>query len=128
MQVARSQDPVPERLVSALRTAGVWKLEYPIAPVDGGRYTEPLMLTIWCSTTSTRRHAGAERVAQIIAPAIADWMAGSSSEGTPRHRITPARQRRAERKKAREASHVPVTLSETLRPGTNLDGSLGQGA
>jgi UDP-GlcNAc:undecaprenyl-phosphate GlcNAc-1-phosphate transferase len=50
-----------------------WKLEYPVAGIDS---TLPclIMLSIWSATEGRGTTAGAERVAQILAPAIGQWL------------------------------------------------------
>jgi UDP-GlcNAc:undecaprenyl-phosphate GlcNAc-1-phosphate transferase len=49
-----------------------WKLEYPVS-VSGSWLTHPIFLSIWCSVGPRVSSAGAERVAQILAPAIGEW-------------------------------------------------------
>jgi UDP-GlcNAc:undecaprenyl-phosphate GlcNAc-1-phosphate transferase len=51
-----------------------WKLEYPVGRTDSA-LTHPIILSIWCAMVGTGSPAGAERVAQILAPALADWFA-----------------------------------------------------
>jgi UDP-GlcNAc:undecaprenyl-phosphate/decaprenyl-phosphate GlcNAc-1-phosphate transferase len=51
-----------------------WKLEYPITKADSA-LNHPIMLSIWCAVSSNGTPSGAERVARIFAPAIADWFA-----------------------------------------------------
>ncbi|NUS32518.1 MAG: undecaprenyl/decaprenyl-phosphate alpha-N-acetylglucosaminyl 1-phosphate transferase [Gemmatimonadaceae bacterium] len=54
--------------------AATWKLEYPIER-PGSTLVQPIFLSIWCTTAGWGTTAGAERVAQILAPAVADWFA-----------------------------------------------------
>ena len=63
-------EPIPVQ-VHGLPT---WKLEYPIARPDS-KLTHPIMLSIWCAIGGKGTPAGAERVAEILAPAISDWFA-----------------------------------------------------
>jgi UDP-GlcNAc:undecaprenyl-phosphate GlcNAc-1-phosphate transferase len=60
------------------RRIDFWTLQYPIAHEDSP-VSVPLFLSISCSTGAARRPAGAERVAQILAPAIATWI-GTKAE------------------------------------------------
>ena len=63
----------------------MWKLEYPIVPEDGADH-DGLCLTIWCTIEASQRPAGAERIAQIVAPAISHWVkvnGGKSMRTTP---------------------------------------------
>jgi UDP-GlcNAc:undecaprenyl-phosphate GlcNAc-1-phosphate transferase len=63
-----------EPIVVQAHTSRTWKLEYPIARPDA-QFTHPIMLSIWCPVDGHGSHAGPERVAQILAPAIGDWFA-----------------------------------------------------
>jgi UDP-GlcNAc:undecaprenyl-phosphate GlcNAc-1-phosphate transferase len=56
-----------------------WKLEYPISGTDS-RLAGPIMLSVWCAVSSNGTTSGAERVARIFAPAIADWFAVHGKE------------------------------------------------
>lgn len=60
----------PERINSAARRSELWLLDYPI--MAHSRFTEPLFLSIWSGVDGPRA-AGAERIAQILAPALAHW-------------------------------------------------------
>ncbi len=62
---------LPEHIVARLKASSVWQLQYPIA--QRGFAPDALFLNICCGTDASRRPAGAERVAQILAPAIAAW-------------------------------------------------------
>jgi hypothetical protein len=53
--------------------ARTWKLEYPIGRVES--ILPPIILAIWCAVEGNSSPAGAERVAQILAPAVAEWFA-----------------------------------------------------
>jgi UDP-GlcNAc:undecaprenyl-phosphate GlcNAc-1-phosphate transferase len=67
-----SRRKTPGRIARELQALKLWKLEYPI--VHGGpQEYDGLCLTIWCAVEVSQRPAGAERVAQIIGPAIAEW-------------------------------------------------------
>jgi hypothetical protein len=64
---------LPPHIAGELHTARFCKLEYPVAQ----RVPKPndfVTLNIWCTTEALRRRVGAERVARIIAPAIAGWL------------------------------------------------------
>lgn len=71
-----SRREMPGRITQELQALRLWKLEYPIVHGHPQQY-DGLCLTIWCALETSQRPAGAERVAQIIAPAIAEW----ASEG-----------------------------------------------
>jgi UDP-GlcNAc:undecaprenyl-phosphate GlcNAc-1-phosphate transferase len=61
------------RVVQELQALRLWKLEYPIVHENATDY-DGLVLTIWCTLEVSHRPAGAERIAQIIGPAISDWV------------------------------------------------------
>ena len=61
------------RLTQELQTLKLWKLEYPILQRASDEY-DGLCLTIWSAIANGQRPAGAERVARILAPAIAEWV------------------------------------------------------
>lgn len=63
-------EPTPVQM----HTARTWKVEYPVGRQDS-MLMHPIVLSIWCAIPSHDRPAGAERVAQILAPAVADWFA-----------------------------------------------------
>lgn len=67
----RSRMPGP--ITQELQALKLWKLEYPIVYGNPEHY-DGLCLTIWCDLGVSQRPAGAERVAQIIGPAIAEWV------------------------------------------------------
>jgi len=67
-----SRPEMPGRITQELQALKLWKLEYPIVHGHPQQY-DGLCLTIWCALETSQRPAGAERVAQIIAPAIAEW-------------------------------------------------------
>jgi len=67
-----SRREMPGRITQELQALKLWKLEYPIVHGHPQHY-DGLCLTIWCALETSQRPAGAERVAQIIAPAIAEW-------------------------------------------------------
>ena len=67
-----SRRRLPGRITQELQALKLWKLEYPIvhgAPED----YDGLCLTIWCALEEAQHPAGAERIAQIIGPAVAQW-------------------------------------------------------
>ena len=63
------------RITQELQALKLWKLEYPILQRASDQY-DGLCLTIWSAVTNGQRPAGAERVARILAPAIAEWAGG----------------------------------------------------
>jgi UDP-GlcNAc:undecaprenyl-phosphate GlcNAc-1-phosphate transferase len=63
------------RITQELQTLKLWKLEYPILQRASDKY-DGLCLTIWSAISNGQRPAGAERVARILAPAIAEWVGG----------------------------------------------------
>lgn len=76
MQLGTNRRELPGVVRNGIKAGSIWKLEYPISCFGTGvasaahRGVEPMVLTIWCQL-SARRPAGAERVAQILGPAIA---------------------------------------------------------
>lgn len=76
MQLGANRRDLPRLVTEGVKAGRVWKLEYPITcfgevvASTGHRGAEPMVLTIWCHLEA-RRPAGAERVAQIIGPAVA---------------------------------------------------------
>jgi UDP-GlcNAc:undecaprenyl-phosphate/decaprenyl-phosphate GlcNAc-1-phosphate transferase len=76
MQLGSSERTLPQWVRTGLWKSQYWKLEYPIAPRLHlpGVAQDSVVLAIWCSTDIFGRPAGAERVAQILAPAIASWL------------------------------------------------------
>ena len=65
---------LPIHIALELRLARLWRLQYPIA--QHKPQSEPLFLSVCCPTITARhRPVGAERVIQILAPAIVSWMA-----------------------------------------------------
>ena len=67
-----SRREMPGRITQELQALKLWKLEYPIVHGHPQQY-DGLCLTIWCALETSQRPAGAERVALIIGPAIAEW-------------------------------------------------------
>jgi UDP-GlcNAc:undecaprenyl-phosphate GlcNAc-1-phosphate transferase len=65
--------PSAEPLPVQAHGAQTWKLEYPVTRADA-EVSYPITLSIWCSLERACSPAGAERVAKILAPAIADWL------------------------------------------------------
>jgi UDP-GlcNAc:undecaprenyl-phosphate GlcNAc-1-phosphate transferase len=68
-----SRRQAPGRITQELQALKLWKLEYPIVQAIPAKY-DGLCLTIWCALEVSQRPAGAERVAQIIGPAIVKWV------------------------------------------------------
>jgi UDP-GlcNAc:undecaprenyl-phosphate GlcNAc-1-phosphate transferase len=64
---------LPPHIAGELHTARFCKLEYPIVQ-RGTRPSDLAFLNIWCTTETLRRPVGAERIARIFAPAIAEWL------------------------------------------------------
>lgn len=67
-----SRQKMPGRVTQELQALKLWKLEYPIVHGHPKDY-DGLCLTIWCALDTAQRPAGAERVAQILGPAIVEW-------------------------------------------------------
>jgi UDP-GlcNAc:undecaprenyl-phosphate GlcNAc-1-phosphate transferase len=86
MRLGRSRRELPEHVVLGVLTSRLWRLEYPVAPeldasVPGfNAAVDPLTLCIWSHVNAGRRPAGAERVAQIIAPAVGRWISANRLE------------------------------------------------
>jgi UDP-GlcNAc:undecaprenyl-phosphate/decaprenyl-phosphate GlcNAc-1-phosphate transferase len=79
---AESRKRAPGRHTQELQALRLWKLEYPIV-ANGSHDHNGLCLTIWCSLSVTQRPAGAERVAQILGPAITAWAVQSEMKDRP---------------------------------------------
>jgi UDP-GlcNAc:undecaprenyl-phosphate GlcNAc-1-phosphate transferase len=82
----------PHNIITGMLAARLWSFDYPIAPRTAGH--DPLFLSVWCSVEGGARSAGAERVTQILAPALARWMQehpelmrASSFANVPRQRL-----------------------------------------
>jgi hypothetical protein len=93
MQLGPPMDRAPGHvLIIGGRDARVWKVEYPIMTADGHMIQDDdgriVVLTIWCAITANANPASAERVAGILAPAIASW---SETAGTSMLRRTAPR-------------------------------------
>lgn len=99
------------RITQELQTLKLWKLEYPILQRVSDEY-DGLCLTIWSAIANGQRPAGAERVARILAPAIAHWIGA--------RKRTPEETRLAERNKAMNATLAP-THGDRVRPGFVAD-------
>jgi UDP-GlcNAc:undecaprenyl-phosphate GlcNAc-1-phosphate transferase len=88
---AATPDTVFDAVNPATRT---WKLEYPIITPSGEPVTDgdgrPMVLSFWCalhnSMTLRTRRTSVERVAVILAPAIASWSETSPDPLTQRAR------------------------------------------
>ena len=102
MQVGSCDARLPYELSHS--TTSLWKLEYPIVVTAGGGFRTSgglegsLVLAIWCPKDSTVRSASAERVARVLADAIAGWSNRVSEAigteirvraGTSSHRLLP---------------------------------------
>jgi UDP-GlcNAc:undecaprenyl-phosphate GlcNAc-1-phosphate transferase len=70
---AASRRRAAGRATQELEALKLWKLEYPIIHENATDY-DGICLTIWCSMEAAQRHAGAERIARIVGPAISDWV------------------------------------------------------
>jgi hypothetical protein len=68
-----SRRQLPGRITQEFQDLKLWKLEYPIIHGRPQQEYDGLCLTIWCALLTSQRPAGAERVAQILGPAIAAW-------------------------------------------------------
>jgi UDP-GlcNAc:undecaprenyl-phosphate/decaprenyl-phosphate GlcNAc-1-phosphate transferase len=77
--------------------SATWLLEYPIFAPNGNvvRSTPEPVLAIWCPVTQTGRPASPERVAQILAPAIAHALSQATDIGPSSESAPPAVKRRA---------------------------------
>jgi hypothetical protein len=88
-----SRKRAPGRVTQELQALKLWKLEYPILQRASDHY-DGLCLTIWSAIRHSQRPAGAERVARILAPAIAEWVGG--------------RKRSEEEIRLKDRAHVPI--------------------
>jgi UDP-GlcNAc:undecaprenyl-phosphate GlcNAc-1-phosphate transferase len=66
-----SRQTPPSSIQAGMQAARLWSFDYPIVARSG--FTDPLYLSVWCAV-GTLRSAGAERVTQILAPAIGRWV------------------------------------------------------
>jgi hypothetical protein len=70
LQGRSDQRQVAEPIAVQVHGSPTWKLEYPVEqPIS--TLTQPIILSIWCAASTP---PGAVRVAQILAPAVADWL------------------------------------------------------
>jgi UDP-GlcNAc:undecaprenyl-phosphate GlcNAc-1-phosphate transferase len=69
-----SRQTPPGNIVADMQAAHLWSFDYPISGRSG--VTDPLFLSVWCPVNGALRPAGAERVAQILAPAVDRWVRG----------------------------------------------------
>jgi UDP-GlcNAc:undecaprenyl-phosphate GlcNAc-1-phosphate transferase len=68
------EEPVPVQT----HGAATWKVEYPVTRLDS-ELAYPVMLSIWCPLEwEGLPPAGAERVAHVLAPAVAEWFSRHS--------------------------------------------------
>jgi len=113
-ETGRVVAPVPIQL-RGIRTS---KLEYPVTRSQAELF-HPMTLAIWCSVERRGSPAGAEGVARILAPAIADWLLArrhgdgvepihTKGEGRdahpPRPRVVAGGDRRARRRKGEQGA------------------------
>jgi UDP-GlcNAc:undecaprenyl-phosphate GlcNAc-1-phosphate transferase len=78
----------------AKSSGATWRLEYPIGPapeVFGESTHATAYLVITSETQQNNRPAGPERVARILAPAIARWMRFAPMKGEPVLQLRPRR-------------------------------------
>jgi hypothetical protein len=66
-----SRQTPPLGIIASMQAAKLWAFDYPITGRSGFR--DPLFLSVWCGVNGARP-AGAERVAEILAPAIEEWV------------------------------------------------------
>jgi UDP-GlcNAc:undecaprenyl-phosphate GlcNAc-1-phosphate transferase len=67
-----SRQTPPANIMADMHAAQLWAFDYPIVGRQG--FTDPLYLSVWCAVDGALRPAGAERIAQILAPAIGRWV------------------------------------------------------
>jgi hypothetical protein len=96
------------RITQELQALKLWKLEYPILQRASDEY-DGLCLTIWSAISNGQRPAGAERVARILAPAIAEWVGG--------RKRTPEETRTAERGIEMTAGHTAADRKHNVFVG-----------
>jgi UDP-GlcNAc:undecaprenyl-phosphate GlcNAc-1-phosphate transferase len=71
----------PASIMADMQAARLWSFDYPITGRSG--FTDPLFLSVWCAVDGALRPAGAERVAQILAPAIDRWVREHPEQVSP---------------------------------------------
>lgn len=92
MQLQRYSQPqsIPDHIIPEFASQQLWKLDYPV-PVTSAADSEGWFLTVWGRSRVTARPAGAERVAQILAPAIGAWISKRSLlSGSQCHESQPS--------------------------------------
>jgi UDP-GlcNAc:undecaprenyl-phosphate GlcNAc-1-phosphate transferase len=67
-----SRQTPPVNIMADMQAAHLWSFDYPVTGRQG--FTDPLFLSVWCAVDGALRPAGAERIAQILAPAIERWV------------------------------------------------------
>lgn len=99
MRIGGAMAGTPAHVLADTPLPRVWKVEYPIITAKGESVEDSLrgdsmVLTIWCSMATRVRSASVERVAEILAPAVAQWseQAGATlmRRTAPRRVYTPA--------------------------------------
>ncbi|HXT16813.1 MAG TPA: MraY family glycosyltransferase [Gemmatimonadaceae bacterium] len=77
MSVGRHMNHTPAHMLADTPLPRVWKVEYPIITEHGASVDDfdgdAMVLSIWSTMSVQPRAANVERVAAILAPAIANW-------------------------------------------------------
>jgi UDP-GlcNAc:undecaprenyl-phosphate GlcNAc-1-phosphate transferase len=73
------EENIPDRLKMELNSHRLWKFEYPVGR-GASEASDSFFLGIWGYGQKVQRSAGAERIAQILAPALSAWVAEKLSE------------------------------------------------
>lgn len=101
-----SDETPPGNIVSGMLDAKLWSFDYPIIPRSGR--TDPLFLSVWCSVDDGPRSAGAERVTQILAPALARWVSENPE------RVRPSSFGDGRRRRVSDAERVVGSLPRSI--------------
>jgi UDP-GlcNAc:undecaprenyl-phosphate/decaprenyl-phosphate GlcNAc-1-phosphate transferase len=83
IELCFDSEPIPSLRSLSTPTQSGWRVEYPIGPLPdaiGKPAGARSYLVITCPVLENGRQAGPERVARILAPAIARWLSGVRAE------------------------------------------------
>lgn len=115
MQLRRgiSRETPPAWVVADMLASHLWAFDYPIVTRASGQ--EPLFLSVWCRVDGMRP-AGAQRVAQILAPALQQWLDVNAE------RLSAASFKHASRRGRREdAATVGRCMPADYREGVTFE-------
>jgi UDP-GlcNAc:undecaprenyl-phosphate GlcNAc-1-phosphate transferase len=92
VEICLDSDAVPSLRSLSTPSQSEWRIEYPIARLPDG-FAAPAharaFLVISSPVLENGRQAGPERIARILAPAIARWLASVAERGDLAHQLRP---------------------------------------